>query len=54
MKDSKKMEIIQKIINSNKIIEKNKKDVDKTKLWYIKSVLNGVFEEEEIQWIWED
>ena len=54
MEDYKKIEIIQNIINSHKIIMPNKKEINKTKLWYIQSVLNGVFKEEEIQWIWED
>ena len=54
MDDSKKVEIIQKIINSKKIVAGRVENVDKTKVWYIQTLLSGYFTEEDIAWIWSE
>ena len=51
MENTAKMEIIQKIINSNKIVGHNTEDIIKTKISYMQSFLLGWLTEEDLQWV---
>lgn len=53
MSETRKIEIIQKIINSNKIVGKDTEDINRTKSSYIQSFVLGWITEEELQWILE-
>lgn len=54
MENTIKIEIIKKIINSNKIVGYDTDDINKTKVNYIQSFLSGWITEEDMCWIWEE
>lgn len=53
MNETRKTEIIQKILFSNVIIGKDAEEINRTKNSYIQSFLLGWIAEEDLQWILE-
>ena len=53
MNETRKTEIIQKIISSNVIVGKDAEEINRTKNSYIQSFLLGWITEEDLQWILE-
>ena len=53
MSETRKMEIIQKIIDTNVIVGKDTEEINRTKINYIQSFLLGWIKEEDLCWILE-
>lgn len=53
MNETRKTEVIQKILSSDIIIGKDTEEINRTKINYIQSFLLGWITEEDLQWILE-